>query len=417
MDRRDIDDPEGMAETGPTRRQFIQRLAAAGFSVPVISAILAEGTWAQDLGTPAATPVAEIPVIESPFTVDVVPGDPAETLAALGKDPRMNIYGGLNIGTPIEFVDTLHVPTELFFVRTHGASVTVAPDQYRLQIGGHVDMPVMLTLDDLRAMPQHTYSAFLECSGDGRGFFHPVTSGTQWRNTSVGNAEWSGVLLRDVLNQAGVRPGAVDVVSQGGDIPEMQRGLPMATAMAENTMLVMTMNGEELPAPHGGPVRLFVPGWGGIASTKWLIGLTVLDQPFTGEFNTEKYVFVDQDGQKTAAVREMHVKSIITTPVGGTGLSAGTNTLAGYAWSGDGGITAVEVTTDGGATWVPAPITMEGGPLSWVRFEYSWEAAPGQISLASRATDSRSLTQPFEPAWNASGYQYNAIQWLYLTVS
>ena len=405
------------ASAAETRRRFVQRLAAAGFSVPIISSILAEGSWAQDAATPAASPVAQVPPIESPFVVTVQPSTPAETLAALGKDPRMTVYGGLNIGTPIEVIDGLTVPNELFFVRTHGASVAIgdaAP--YRLQVGGHVSTPLTLTLDDLKSMPQQTYTAFLECSGDSRAFFSPFANGSQWRNTSIGNAEWSGVRLRDVLNQVGVKDGAVDVVSQGGDFPEMQRGLPIETAMAADPLLALTMNGEELLAPHGGPVRLFVPGWGGIASTKWLIGLTVLDQPFTGSFNSENYVIIDKDERKLRTVQEMPVKSIITTPVGGAQLTAGQNMLAGYAWSGNGGITGVEVSTNGGSSWAPAQITQEAGPLSWVRYEFGWEAQPGQARLASRATDSRSLTQPYEVDWNASGYQYNAIQDVPVTV-
>ena len=389
----------------------MRRLAAAGFSAPVIAAIVADGAWAQDAATPMATPEPQVPAITSPFTTAVAPTTPAETLTALGVDPRMNVYGGLNIGTPIELIDGLTVPNDLFFIRTHGVSVSLAdPSQYHLQVGGHVTTPLSLTLDDLKGMPQHIFTAFLECSGDSRAFFEPKANGTQWRNTSVGNAEWAGVLLRDVLNQAGVRDGAVDIVSQGGDLAEMQRGLPIETAMAADTMLAMTLNGEALPAPHGGPVRLFVPGWGGIASTKWLIGLTVLDQPFTGKFNTESYTIIDKDEQKLRPVQAMPVKSIITSPVVGAQIPAGQTTIAGYAWSGNGGITGVEVSVDGGGTWEAAQITMEAGPLSWVRFAYVWDAVAGQVSLASRATDSRLLTQPFTVPWNAGGYQYNAVQ-------
>ena len=410
--------PEFPAGANQTRRQFISRLAAAGFSAPVIASILADGAWAQDAATPVATPQAQVPAIASPFTVTVTPTTPAETLAALGVDPRMNVYGGLNIGTPIELIDTLTVPNELFFIRTHGVSVGLTDsNQYRLQVGGHVSTPLRLTLDDLKAMPQHTYTAFLECSGDSRSYFEPNATGTQWRNTSIGNGEWTGVLLRDVLNQAGVSEGAVDLVSQGGDLAAMQRGLPIETAMAENTMLAMTLNGVPIPAPHGGPVRLFVPGWGGIASTKWLIGLTVLDEPFTGSFNTENYTIIDKDQQKLRPVQVMPVKSIITSPTVGAQVSAGPVTVAGYAWSGNGGIASVDVSPDGGASWEPATITLEAGPLSWVRFKYAWQAKPGQISLASRATDRRVLTQPFTVPWNAGGYQYNAIQRVPVTVS
>jgi len=333
-----------------------------------------------------------------------------------GKDPRLIAYSPVELGTPLELVDGLTVPNALFFLRSYGAVPTLDPDAWRLSVTGLVDREIELTLADLKALPQRTMTAFLECSGDSRGRFRPPAQGAQWGNTAVGNAEWTGVSLSAVLDLAGVRPGAVDVVSRGADVVSqgadhapMWRGLPVEVARAPDTMLVWRMNGEPLPVPHGGPVRLLVPGWGGIASTKWLVGLEVIDHAFAGYFNTEVYVVVTEDGTPVRPVREMPVKSVITTPAAGETVATGRRTVAGYAWSGYGAVATVEVSLDGGATWADAAITLDGGRRSWVRFEHPWDAEPGPAALRSRATDERGLRQPEVATWNARGYQMNAI--------
>jgi DMSO/TMAO reductase YedYZ molybdopterin-dependent catalytic subunit len=225
------------------------------------------------------------------------------------------------------------------------------------------------------------------------------------------------VVLHDVLAKAGIKDGAIDVVSQGGDFPEMQRGLPIDVAMGADTLLALQMNGEDLPAPHWGPVRLFVPGWGGIASIKWLTGLTVLNQPFQGEFNVENYIVVDELGATLRPVRAMPVSSAIWTPADGAEVPAGQVTITGYAWSGLGGIANVEVSTDNGLTWNDATITDRAGELAWVRFTSPWGATPGRVHLLTRATDDRGTTQPGEARWNQLGYQHNAPQRVQVTVT
>lgn len=375
-----------------TRRKLLSRLALAGFSAPVIASIATSKAFAQD-ATPEATP------------------SPEEVLAKLGLDDRLIPFGTTNFGTPLELVDGLIVPNDLFFVRTHGAvDFAIEPADWKLSVTGLVEMPVELGLEDLQALPQRTITAFLECSGDSRSRFDPKAEGSQWGDNAIGNAEWIGTSLSNVLGLAGIKEGAVDVVSQGGDFAEMQRGLSLDKALDPDTLLVWSMNGEPLPAPHGGPVRLFVPGWGGIASTKWIVGLDVIDHHFAGHFNSEVYVIVDEGGYGIRPVTTMPVKSVITSPSAGATLPSGSVAIAGYAWSGYGGITKVEVSADGGTTWSEAPIVLEAGPLSWVRFEYPWQATTGTALLRSRAYDERGLTQPDSVPWNANGYQMNAVE-------
>ncbi|MCC6314023.1 MAG: sulfite oxidase [Thermomicrobiales bacterium] len=401
--------------SGLTRRALITRLVAAGFAAPAIASIVADGAWAQGAATPAATPAAGS--FNSPFTIIPPDDDPATSLASIGVKTPLIAHGGFNFGTPPDLVDGFDVANDVFYIRSHGPSARLDDlSKYRLTVGGLVDKPLTLTLDDLKGMPQRKFQSFLECSGNSRGFFSPIAKGGQWRNDAVGNAEWSGVPLHDVLTQAGVKDGAVDVVSQGGDFPEMQRGLPIATARGADILLVLQMNGEDLPAPHGGPVRLFVPGWGGVASTKWIIDLTVVDHPFEGEFNTKNYIVIDEFGAVVRPVREMPVSSALWTPAPGAQLKTGPNTLTGYAWSGMGGITQVEVSTDNGDTWVDAKITDNSPPHSWARFEHAWDAVPGPTGLLTRAHDDRTRSQPASTPWNQLGFQYDAVQRVLVTV-
>lgn len=382
--------------SGLSRRGLISRLAAAGLAAPAIAAMLRHPAGAQE-----ATPTA------------------AETLAALDKDPALIEHGTTTFETPVELADNFLTPNELFFIRANGPlSIDIDPAAWRLTVTGLVESELELSLADLQAMPIQTVTAFLECSGNSRSRFAASgekADGTQWGNGAIGNAEWTGVSLRDVLDKAGVQPGVIDVVSTGGDFPEMQRGLPLEIALSPDVMLVWEMNGAELPRPNGGPVRLLVPGWGGIASTKWVVNLNLIDHSFDGPFNTESYVLIDADGTALRPVREMPVKSVITVPTPNAALTAGAQMISGFAWSGYAGIARVEVSIDGG-DWQEATIVEEAGPLSWVRFELPWGADAGEHLLRSRATDQIALQQPESVPWNAKGYQMNAIYEVPVTV-
>jgi hypothetical protein len=159
-----------------------------------------------------------------------------------------------------------------------------------------------------------------------------------------------------------------------------------------------------------------VPGWAGIASTKWLAGITVSETPFAGFWNTESYTMQTAAGERVTPVREMPVKSIISHPVTGSAIAAGPQTISGFAWSGHGGVARVEVSVDGGTTWNDARIVEEAGRHSWVRFAVDWVATPGAARLRSRATDARGLIQPAQAAWNAKGYLNNGIYEVGVTV-
>jgi DMSO/TMAO reductase YedYZ molybdopterin-dependent catalytic subunit len=339
--------------------------------------------------------------------------DSGQVLARLNKDSRLIPRDRTNFESRPDLFSGLVTPNELFFIRSNGpVSVEIDPDTWRLNVAGQVERELSLSLADLQAMPARTVTAFLECSGNSRSRFPadpaPV-EGTSWDNGAVGNATWTGTSLANVLEQAGIRNGAVEVVSQGGDFEGMRRSLPIDVARDPDVLLAWEMNSQPLPAPHGGPVRLLVPGWGAIASTKWLSGLDVINYPFEGHYQTDLYVLYDERGAPTGPVTRMPVKSLITVPQGSVAVTRGRQTIIGYAWSGYGGVATVEVSTDGGRTWAEADIVDEAGPYSWVRFACEWDAEPGPALLQSRATDAEGNTQPERAIWNAKGYQMNGI--------
>ena len=326
-----------------------------------------------------------------------------------GKDPRLTPYGAANLGMHLGLTDGFYVPNELFFVRSNGAIPEIDPATWTLTVDGDVETPSTFSLADLESLPQVELPAYLECTGNGRSRFEPVAEGTTWKNDAAGNAIWGGVRLRDLLNAAGVTDAGIEVISQGGDLGTMQRGLPLGVAMQPTTLIALRMNGERLPAVHGAPARLFVPGWAGIASTKWLTRLTVSDKPFVGPFQGDLYVIYDADGVPIQPVREMPVKSIVFSPEDGETL-ASSPVATGFAWSGYGGIEKVETSLDGGVTWQLASIVEEAGPFAWVRWEQSLGIPAGSYELCARATDRRGLTQPWKAFWNQKGYFMNEIQ-------
>jgi DMSO/TMAO reductase YedYZ molybdopterin-dependent catalytic subunit len=330
-------------------------------------------------------------------------------MAIVGKDPRLTPYGDTNLGMSLDLIEGLIVPNDLFFVRSNGPVPEIDPERWQLEISGEVDHPLSLSLGDLKSMPAREITSFLECTGNGRTRFQPDAEGTRWLNDAAGNAVWTGVSLAEVLDRAGVKPIGVEVVSQGADLAEMRRGLPIGVAREPSTLLAYAMNGEPLPAAHGAPVRLLVPRWAGIASTKWLTSLEVWDHPFTGPFQGKLYVVYDKDGVPVQPVREMPVKSVISEPAEGSTVDSGIVKIAGYAWSGFAQIERVEVSLDNGETWLDAEITAQSGLYSWVRWEYSVSLPPGQLVALARATDQRGISQPWKALWNQLGYFMNEI--------
>ena len=261
---------------------------------------------------------------------------------------------------PIERV----TPVSLFYRRNHMPYPRVDVRKWHLSVTGYVKAPLRLTYNDLLLLPQITLSVTLECAGNKRALWNPKTLGEQFKLGAISNAVWTGVPLSTVLNLAGVRPEARDVVFEGMDIgyrPDMpaslsySRSLPLTKALAPDTLLALCMNFEPLSIYYGFPVRLIVPGWYAMASVKWLRRIVVIDHSFDGPYQTRDYVFYTRPNDYTHGipVTEMQVNSSIAYPIDQQTIRHGRHTVYGIAWSGTAKVVGIHISTDGGGTWQP----------------------------------------------------------------
>jgi DMSO/TMAO reductase YedYZ molybdopterin-dependent catalytic subunit len=313
-----------------------------------------------------------------------------------------------NSETPLEEVRSWVTPARLFFVRNHFPVPALDPVTWQLTVEGRVRLRRRWTYDELLALPERTVFATVECAGNGRSFLVPHAHGVQWGAGAVGHAEWTGVPLRRVLQESGVEADAVEVLFEGADHgsesdhPEpmpFERSLPLDKALHPDTLLVTRMNGELLEPPHGYPLRLFVPGWYGVASVKWLTRIEVLAQRFHGYFQSKKYTVQRRTpaGLKTEVVGPMAVKAEFIRPRHDDTLHLGGNRLFGAAWAGEEAVTRVEVSANGGATWAAADLIGPQSAYSWTLWEYLWEAeAVGEHTLLARAVSASGKVQPVE---------------------
>jgi sulfane dehydrogenase subunit SoxC len=311
-------------------------------------------------------------------------------------------------------------PNDLFFVRNNSATPLIDFRTWRLAISGPgVERPYSLSYEELLALPAQVVACFLECAGNGRSLYGELMDrpavGTPWKLGAFGVAEWRGVALADLLQRAGIRPSAVDVLVSGLDAPPIERPIPVATALADNTLIATHMNGEPLPPDHGFPARLIVPGWIGMANIKWVGKITVAEERVYVEKNTTDYILLGPDypaepPASGARLDRLVVKSVLFLPWPGT-LATGRQTVQGYAWSPNGTIARVDISLDGGQTFNPARLIGPNLPQAGTRWEFVFDAYPGEMTIISRATDDQGHRQPpvEEQAWNKLGYLFGAM--------
>lgn len=326
--------------------------------------------------------------------------------------------GPENSETPLEEVRSWVTPNRLYFVRNHFEVPAIDLAKWRLSVEGCVQRPQSWTWDQLTGLRERTVFATLECAGNGRSFLQQRIPGVPWGAGAIGHAEWTGIPLKALLEQAGLKPEAQEVVFEGQDVgseadhPEpmhFARSLPLAKALDPDTLLAFRMNGELLEPLHGYPLRLVVPGWYGVSSVKWLRRIAVVDRPFRGYFQSVKYTI----RRKTPAglddmivVGPMAVKSEIVRPREGELLGIGTNRLFGVAWAGCEAVARVDLSTDGGRTWNPAELIGPRAPYSWTMWDYLWEVAePGEYTLLARAISASGVAQPLQHEPRNGGYQ------------
>lgn len=321
-----------------------------------------------------------------------------------------------NLEYPLTAQNGWLTPNSRFFLRNHFEYP--APDPiWRLQVGAR-----SLTLADLQAMARTSQWTTLECSGNKRAYFDPPVKGEPWRDGAIGNAEWGGVPLTHLLRMAGPLDGVVEVLFTGadrgkhketGEQVHFARSLPLADALRPDLLVACTMNGEPLPHKHGGPARLILPGWYGMAAVKWLTRIELLKEPFKGPFQSVDYVYIPQG----VPVTEQKVDSTITQPEDGARLLAGPVTIRGAAWGGAQPIGQVQVSLDGGGSWQEAELVGPEQPNSWRLWQLvTPPLRQGRYRLMARAVDAVGETQPLKAEWNEKGYGNNQMPLVRFTV-
>jgi sulfane dehydrogenase subunit SoxC len=319
--------------------------------------------------------------------------------------------------TPLEHLEGMITPSALHFERHHNGIPNIDPKEHRLLIHGLVDRPLFFDLESLSRYPLVSRIQFLECSGNSAGLNSPEppqqTVGAL--HGLVSCSDWTGVPLSILLDDAGVQPEGRWILAEGADAAAMSRSVPMDKVM-DDSLIAIYQNGERLRPAQGYPMRLFLPGWEGNASVKWLRRIKVTDQPTMTKDETSKYSDTYPDGHSTLFTFEMGVKSVITSPSGGQRMAGpGLYQISGLAWSGAGRIRRVEVSADGGRSWGEAQLTEPVLSKALVRFRMPWRWDGGPVVLQSRAIDERGAAQPTRAALLAERgtnyrYHYHAIQ-------
>ena len=313
------------------------------------------------------------------------------------------------------------MPTAHHYVRNHFRIPLLDPASWRLAVGGLVTHPLRLPLHELLNMRSQSLTVTLECAGNGRSLLKPSVDGEPWGLGAVSTAEWRGVPLSDVLEGAGVKADARELIFHGADggavdghsgVTRFERSLTLDQAREVQPLLAYEMNGEPLPIQHGYPLRLIVPGWYGVASVKWLTAIDVTDRPFRGYFQHERY-FLEWDDNRRPAREPLtlqRIRALITEPTQHQELDRGEMTVRGVAWSGLGPIARIDVRI-GDGPWEEGQLQGEPVRHSWQWWELTTRVpGPQTITIRARATDITGQTQPDEPQWNRLGYGANPVQ-------
>jgi sulfane dehydrogenase subunit SoxC len=323
----------------------------------------------------------------SQFEADVVRRD----VPWLTADPVSSVNF-----TPLHALDGIITPNGLCFERHHAGTAIIDPAEHRLMIHGLVDTPLVFTMADLKRFPRENRVYFLECAAN---------SGMEWRGAQLNGCQfthgmvhcvmYTGVPLRTLLEEAGVKPSGKWLLAEGADASAMTRSIPLEKAL-DDCLVAFAMNGEALRPEQGYPVRLCVPGWEGNMWVKWLRRIEVMDQAVQSREETSKYTDTLENGTSRKWTWEMDAKSVVTSPSPQSPITHGPGPLVitGLAWSGRGSVTGVDVSVDGGKNWMPARLAAPGTDKALTRFylDFDWDGS--EMLLQSRAKDSTGYVQP-----------------------
>jgi len=403
-----------------TRRGLIHRGVAAGLAA-----------YALPASVPAWAGSTILPLPGGPDERDITTDFPQKGAMILQRTrPPL-------LETPFEVFDQgVFTPNDRFYVRWHWAVIptSVGVDKFRLNVHGSVNQALSLSLTELMALPQIEYAAVNQCSGNSRGFFQPRVAGGQWDNGAMGNARWTGVRLKDVLDRAGVKANSVQVRFNGmdepvvPDAPDFMKSLSIDHARDGEVMLAYAMNGDQLPLLNGFPLRLIVPGWYSTYWVKMLNDIEVLDSPDTNYWMKTAYTIPDtphadmkpgQTNVPMVPINKMVPRSFITNLKGGTTIKAGASIVVrGIAFGGNTGVKQVDFSADGGKTWSLAQLGKDEGKYSFRQWQTNFApTAKGDLTLMVRCTNANGEPQPAEPNWNPAGFMRNVIESTAVTVA
>ena len=400
-----LSDPSTGQPSGLPRREFLVLTGAAAVGTVVAPSLLRAAA-----GDAATVEMARLP-------------EKTDLILVTDRPPQLE--------TPLSWFAQDITPNEAFYVRWHLTEIplSVDLDKFRLKVGGHVDNPLNLSVEELKKnFPAVEIVAVNQCSGNSRSFFNPPVAGVQWGNGAIGNARWKGARLKDVLAKAGVKAGAVEVALGALDgpllnkTPDYTKSLPADKATTDADILIAyEMNGAPLPILNGFPVRLVVPGWYATYWLKMLNEITVTTEKSKSFWMEKAYRIpsaaranetADKLDPATVPIHKMNVRSFIVSPAEGGDVAAKKLTeISGVAFDGGSGIKKVEVSADAGKTWTEAKLGDDLGKYSFRRFRYAWTpAAAGAVRLMCRATGNDGETQDNTIIWNRSGYMRNNIE-------
>jgi sulfane dehydrogenase subunit SoxC len=365
--------------------------------VLMTGAVAAVGTTAV-AGPAAAEALAVEPWMKLPGSPFVGYGQPSrfeDKVVRVWANPP-NAPGTGAARTPLHRLSGTITPNGLHFERSHSGIPDIDPDAHRLLIHGLVKRPLVFTLEMLSRYPMESRMAFIECGGNGSLLYQkdPAALNLQALQGLVSCAEWSGVKLSILLDEAGIDRTAQWLLAEGGDASGMSRSVPLAKAM-DDALVALYQNGERIRPSNGYPMRLLLPGYEGNMQVKWLRRLKLTAGPTMTKDETSKYTMLLPDGKSLQFVFPIEAKSVITQPSPGLSMKGpGFYEISGLAWSGYGKIAKVEVSADGGKTWASAALQQPVLPKSLTRFRMAWEWSGGPAILQSRATDESGYTQP-----------------------
>lgn len=327
-----------------------------------------------------------------------------------------------NHGMPLEGLRYDVTPVGMHYLVIHFDIPAADERTWTVQVDGLVDRPLILSMSDLRARPAVTQAITMECAGNGRALLSPRAASQPWLLEAVGNAEWTGTPLLPILEEAGLRPEAVELLFTGadhgiqGDVEQdYQWSFSIDDVARDGVLLAYEINGQPLLPQHGYPVRLIVPDWYGMCSVKWLTRITAVAEPFDG-FQLWAYQLRQQEDDPGVRVTRKQPRALMVPPgfpdfpSRTRHVDAGSVELTGRAWSGWGAIERVEVSTDAGEIWTDAALAPPIGRFAWRAWSFVWTATPGEHEVLCRAADDAGNVQPVEAPWNLHGFSNNMAQ-------